>query len=191
MHLFSIPTHTHAQASVHKVEHTHRHENAHTGNRTPVTSMEGLYDATTLCVQLPKFLPYILRFQITCAFAKCVSPQWWHCQSLRFHPTASKCRDPGSNRGPSDLRSDALPTELSRLSISGEHSTAVTGCITHKCDHIFLFRHLDSHTNTHIHPYTQTHTLTHALYNTAHNTRHRPASQNIHLLRDSNPQSSD
>ena len=25
------------------------------------------------------------------------------------------CRDPGSNRGPSDLRSDALPTELSRL----------------------------------------------------------------------------
>merc|ERR1712086_1006421 len=26
----------------------------------------------------------------------------------------NKCRDPGSNRGPSDLRSDALPTELSR-----------------------------------------------------------------------------
>ena len=26
-----------------------------------------------------------------------------------------KCRDPGSNRGPSDLQSDALPTELSRL----------------------------------------------------------------------------
>ena len=26
----------------------------------------------------------------------------------------SSCRDPGSNRGPSDLRSDALPTELSR-----------------------------------------------------------------------------
>ena len=25
------------------------------------------------------------------------------------------CRDPGSNRGPSDLQSDALPTELSRL----------------------------------------------------------------------------
>ena len=25
------------------------------------------------------------------------------------------CRDPGSSRGPSDLRSDALPTELSRL----------------------------------------------------------------------------
>ena len=25
-------------------------QNAHTGNRTPVTSMEGLYDATTLCV---------------------------------------------------------------------------------------------------------------------------------------------
>ena len=26
-----------------------------------------------------------------------------------------QCRDPGSNRGPSDLQSDALPTELSRL----------------------------------------------------------------------------
>ena len=28
------------------------HNNAHTGNRTPVTSMEGLYDATTLSVRL-------------------------------------------------------------------------------------------------------------------------------------------
>ena len=27
----------------------------------------------------------------------------------------AKCQDPGSNRGPSDLQSDALPTELSRL----------------------------------------------------------------------------
>ena len=31
-----------------------------------------------------------------------------------------KCRDPGSNRGPSDLQSDALPTELSRLRIKSE-----------------------------------------------------------------------
>ena len=29
--------------------------------------------------------------------------------------TSQKCRDPGSNRGPSDLQSDALPAELSRL----------------------------------------------------------------------------
>ena len=28
-----------------------------------------------------------------------------------------KCRDPGSNRGPLDLQSNALPTELSRLDI--------------------------------------------------------------------------
>jgi hypothetical protein len=28
---------------------------------------------------------------------------------------ARKCRDPGANRGPSDLRPDAFPTELSRL----------------------------------------------------------------------------
>merc|ERR1712242_568855 len=34
-----------------------------------------------------------------------------HCLSLWHRP----CRDPGSNRGPSDLRSDALPAELSRL----------------------------------------------------------------------------
>ena len=30
--------------------------------------------------------------------------------------TLSKCRDPGLNQGPSDLQSDALPTELSRRS---------------------------------------------------------------------------
>ena len=29
--------------------------------------------------------------------------------------TETTCRDPGSNQGPSDLQSDALPTELSRL----------------------------------------------------------------------------
>ena len=28
--------------------------------------------------------------------------------------TETNCRDPGSNQGPSDLQSDALPTELSR-----------------------------------------------------------------------------
>ena len=32
----------------------------------------------------------------------------------RQHSRAQACRDPGSNRGPSDLRSDALPAELSR-----------------------------------------------------------------------------
>ena len=39
------------------------------------------------------------------------------CISLRYCGTnagAHTCRDPGSNRGPSDLQSDALPTELSR-----------------------------------------------------------------------------
>ena len=35
-------------------------ENAHTGNRTPVTSMEGLYDATTLCVLLILLSPECL-----------------------------------------------------------------------------------------------------------------------------------
>ena len=31
----------------------------------------------------------------------------------------NQCRDPGSNRGPSDLQSDALPTELSRQLVNG------------------------------------------------------------------------
>ena len=35
------------------------------------------------------------------------------------------CRDPGSNRGPLDLQSNALPTELSRLSCS---TTVVVFC---------------------------------------------------------------
>ena len=43
---------------------------------------------------------------------------WWvrlitskyYCLTIQNY-----CRDPGSNQGPSDLQSDALPTELSRL----------------------------------------------------------------------------
>ena len=34
---------------------------------------------------------------------------------ITYAAQPNKCRDPGSNRGPSDLQSDALPTELSRL----------------------------------------------------------------------------
>ena len=41
-----------------------------------------------------------IRFSITCGF------DFWHLKM---------CRDPGLNQGPSDLQSDALPTELSRL----------------------------------------------------------------------------
>ena len=40
------------------------------------------------------------RFITTCGF------DFWHLKM---------CRDPGLNQGPSDLQSDALPTELSRL----------------------------------------------------------------------------
>ena len=31
-----------------------------------------------------------------------------------LHAKGATCRDPGLNQGPSDLQSDALPTELSR-----------------------------------------------------------------------------
>jgi hypothetical protein len=34
--------------------------------------------------------------------------------TIKYRKANWKCRHPGSNRGPSDLRSDALPTELSR-----------------------------------------------------------------------------
>ena len=36
-------------------------------------------------------------------------------RGFKLHGHQQACRDPGSNRGPSDLRSDALPAELSRL----------------------------------------------------------------------------
>ena len=50
-----------------------------------------------------------------------------------------ECRDPGSNRGPSDLQSDALPAELSRrriltravLSVGPPEVLALAGCL--KC----------------------------------------------------------
>ena len=41
-------------------------------------------------------------------------PTMCSCQ-LAADETKKPCRDPGSNRGPSDLQSDTLPTELSRL----------------------------------------------------------------------------
>ena len=40
---------------------------------------------------------------------------------FQFHLNVkAKCRDPGSNRGPLDLQSNALPTELSRQTV-GKH----------------------------------------------------------------------
>ena len=44
----------------------------------------------------------------------------WHMApgpltAMRNIAQHAACRDPGSNQGPSDLQSDALPTELSRL----------------------------------------------------------------------------
>ena len=37
-----------------------------------------------------------------------------HTHTKKKAKSKKKCRDPGSNQGPSDLQSDALPTELSR-----------------------------------------------------------------------------
>jgi hypothetical protein len=41
--------------------------------------------------------------------------------SSRKMCAGTKCRNPGSNQGPPDLQSDALPTELLRLLIRGSH----------------------------------------------------------------------
>ena len=40
----------------------------------------------------------------------------------------NSCRDPGSNQGPLDLQSNALPTELSRLLKMRSSKTAGSGC---------------------------------------------------------------
>ena len=65
-------------------------------------------------------------------FAKARQVCWKTLQRCKMHHTPfstrlspcirlafdfGKCRDPGLNQGPSDLQSDALPTELSRLCI--------------------------------------------------------------------------
>ena len=49
---------------------------------------------------IPRLNSTRIRFRTTCGF------DFWHLKM---------CRDPGLNQGPSDLQSDALPTELSRL----------------------------------------------------------------------------
>ncbi len=50
------------------------------------------------------------------------------------------CRDPGSNRGPLDLQSNALPTELSRLLLicDQEFVKIFKGCRGEIQDHICL-----------------------------------------------------
>ena len=65
-------------------------------------------------------MPYPLGHGASCAIAGTLS-RTTHCVSKH-------CRSPGSNRGPSDLQSDALPAELSRL-------------VTHQnLEHVFALR---------------------------------------------------
>merc|ERR1711966_31491 len=46
------------------------------------------------------------------------------------------CRDPGSNRGPSDLQSDALPNELSRLGVCSKKNGRKVRARVCMCIHI-------------------------------------------------------
>ena len=61
----------------------------------------------------------------TCT-SKCPTPQAQHQVTSK-----NACRDPGSNRGPSDLRSDALPAELSRPYQDGIKRCKHTNTHTH------------------------------------------------------------
>ena len=64
-----------------------------------------------------------------------------HANSFdRTRTCIKECRDPGSNRGPSDLRSDALPTELSRLSRWGDRLVIPSA----PCRHIVIIQHMCS-----------------------------------------------
>ena len=60
---------------------------AHTGNRTPVTRMEGLYDATTLCV--------LAMWVKSCMLPSCLSftkhhhPVQLRCPASSTHPSAT------------------------------------------------------------------------------------------------------
>ena len=47
------------------------------------------------------------------------------------------CRDPGLNRGPSDLQSDALPTELSRLYVGAPAASLSTCNYSDLCTYDF------------------------------------------------------
>ena len=50
------------------------------------------------------------------------------------------CRDPGLNQGPSDLQSDALPTELSRRYFPKSNKAIGMLSLTHKISQHHLFR---------------------------------------------------
>ena len=66
--------------------------------------------------------------------AKC-DRQWRRSCQRRYTWPCTKCRDPGSNRGPSDLRSDALPTELSRRMTSFWDGSHINWHIMHLNTH--------------------------------------------------------
>ncbi len=58
-------------------------------------------------------------FSCTAVFFRARQNTWDTACSIKIlkiniHLEGKACRDPGSNRGPSDLQSDAIPTELSR-----------------------------------------------------------------------------
>ena len=61
--------------------------------------------------QSTKLFPRKARLQLAAAAKQGTNG----CARIENPSREMPCRDPGSSRGPSDLQSDALPTELSRL----------------------------------------------------------------------------
>lgn len=96
---------------------------------------ESLSGCSSECVVLPAKMPRCQDAKMSrCQDARCRTPTRRRSPSLVTARTRTRtrtcsrsrarrgeksnrsknCRDPGSNQGPSDLQSDALPTELSR-----------------------------------------------------------------------------
>ena len=66
--------------------------------------------------------PSVLRCWHQAPVRKGVGSEPHSCHDVvSMNTITSACRDPGLNRGPSDLQSDALPTELSRLERYGNN----------------------------------------------------------------------
>ena len=111
-------THTHIQTNT----HTHTHTNTHIIITYPVQSFASNRKQLSR-TQSDSHMHGAQHWGMTATcFRVAAASHIWapvvygllHAGQLPVRPARTKCRDPGSNRGPSDLRSDALPTELSR-----------------------------------------------------------------------------